>query len=108
MHLLYCIILSLSLFYSFSARAEEEFSVNIRADVVDENSSAAQQKAMSNASKAAIMDVVKRISNQEGIEKISSMNDNQLINFIKETSVSDEKTSDNRYIADLRVVVNVD
>lgn len=108
MRSLICIILASVLFSSLVAKAEEDYSVNIKVDVVDENSSSAQQKAMANASKAAVIDLVKRISDQEGVEKISSMTDNQLINFIKETSVSEEKTSDNRYIADLRLVVNTD
>ena len=84
---------ALSMLCALPVKAEEDFGVNIKVDVTDENSSAAQQKAMAGASKAAVVDAVKRISDQSGVEKISSMNNDQLMNFIKETSVSDEKTS---------------
>lgn len=99
---------ALSMLCALPVKAEEDFGVNIKVDVTDENSSAAQQKAMAGASKAAVVDAVKRISDQSGVEKISSMNNDQLMNFIKETSVSDEKTSTNRYMANLRLVVNMD
>lgn len=91
-----------------AAHAEDDFSFNIKVDVTDENSSTAQQKAIAGASRAAVIAAVKRMTNQAGVDKFSEMNNNQLINFIKETSVSDEKTTTNRYMADLHLVVNND
>lgn len=102
-----CCLLSL-LVYNNVAVAADDFAVNIRVDVTDQNSSIAQQKALAGATKAAVIDAVKRISDQKGIDKFSEMNDDQIINFIKETSVSDEITSSNRYAANLHLIVNMD
>ncbi len=86
--------------------ADSKFSVEIKVDVTDENASLAREKAMSNAARAAVTAVARRISTQEGAARIAAMTDAQLINFIKETSVLNEKNSDVRYVADLRVVIN--
>lgn len=103
--LTFCFVL-LSMLFSGIAYALDDYSVNIRVDVTDENSAEAQQKAIAGASKAAVLAAVKRMTDKDGVEKFSEMNNNQLINFIKETSVSDEKTSSNRYMANLHLVVN--
>ena len=88
--------------------ADERYSVEISVDVTDVSASAAQQRAMSEANRAAIGAVAKRITNQEGVAKLSVMTDEQLVNFIKEVSVKDEKRSSVRYMANLRVVLNED
>ena len=88
--------------------ADERFVVEIKVDVTDENASIAREKALSNATKAAITAVARRISTQEGANRIASMSDAQLINFIKETSILNEKNSDIRYMADLRIIINED
>lgn len=88
--------------------ADERFVVEIKVDVTDENASIAREKALAGASRAAITAVASRISTQSGADRIASMTDAQLINFIKETSVIDEKNSDIRYMADLRILVNED
>ena len=96
------------LFLSLPAVADEKFSVEIKVDVTDVNASVAREKALSGANRAAITAVARRISTQAGADKIASMNDAQLINFIKETSVLNEKNSDVRYMADLKIVINED
>lgn len=88
--------------------SDERFSVEIKVDVTDKNASIAREKAITNASRAAITAVAGRISTSDGAAKIGEMTDAQLINFVKETSVINEKNSDVRYIADLRIVINED
>ncbi len=90
------------------ASADERFAVEVAVDVTDQNASAARERAMSEANRAAIVAVAKRISTAEGAAKLAEMTDDQLINFIKEVSVIDEKSSSIRYIANLRVVLNED
>lgn len=105
----FIVIFILTLFLSTAAfAADERFVVEIKVDVTDENASIAREKALSNATKAAITAVARRISTQEGANRIASMTDAQLINFIKETSILNEKNSDIRYMADLRIIVNED
>ena len=91
-----------------AAAADERFSVDINVDVTDINASAAREKAMNEANKAAVLAVVRRISTAEGVTRMSALNANQLITFIKEVSVIEEKSSPVRYIAQLRIVLNED
>ena len=100
-----CFLISCLLLCSL-AQAQEDYSVNIKVDVTDQDAATAREKAIAGASKSAVMAAVKRMTDKDGIEKFSEMNNNQIINFIKETSVSDEKTSTNRYMANLHLVVN--
>lgn len=101
-------ILCLGLLFVAEAKADERFSVEIKVDVTDDNASVAREKAMNSANRAAITAVARRISTTEGANRIAGMTDAQLINFIKETSVVNEKNSDIRYMADLRIVINED
>lgn len=93
---------------AFPANADERFAVEVAVDVTDQNASAARERAMSEANRAAIVAVAKRISTAEGAAKLAEMTDEQLINFIKEVSVIEEKSSSIRYLANLRVVLNED
>ena len=95
-------------FIGAASAADERFSVDINVDVTDVNASTAREKAMSEANKAAVLAVTKRISTADGVARMSTLNENQLVNFIKEVSVIDEKTSPIRYIAHLRIVLNED
>lgn len=96
----------LSAFPGFAA--DERFTVDINVDVTDANASTAREKAMNEANRAAVLAVTKRISTAEGVSRMGSLNENQLINFIREVSVIEEKTSPVRYIAHLRIVLNED
>ena len=101
------IIFCLSILICFNAKASDErYTIEIKVDVTDQNASIAREKAMSSASRAAIVAIAKRISTPEGAAKIGEMTDAQLINFVKETSVLNERTSDVRYMADLKILVN--
>ena len=101
------IVFCLSIFFcSFAHASDERYTIEIKVDVTDQNASVAREKAMSSASRAAIVAVAKRISTPEGAAKIAEMTDAQLINFVKETSVLNERNSDIRYMADLKILVN--
>ncbi len=91
---------------SSTQAADERFAVDVNVDVTDSNASLARERAMNEANRAAIVEVAKRITTVEGAIRLGSMTDEQLINFIKEISVNSEKTSNIRYIASLRVVLN--
>lgn len=91
-----------------TAAADERFTVDINVDVTDVNASTAREKAMTEADKAAVLAVTKRISTAEGVARMSALNKDQLVNFIKEVSVIEEKSSPVRYIAHLRIVLNED
>ena len=101
------VLLSLTL-SRLSLAADERFSVEINVDVTDDNASLAREKALNEANRAAIVEVAKRITTAEGAARLGAMNNDQLINFIKEVSVNSEKSSNVRYIANLRVVLNED
>lgn len=88
--------------------ADERFTVDINVDVTDANASAAREKAMNEANRAAVLAVAKRISTADGVARMEGLNENQLVNFIREVSVIEEKTSPVRYIAHLRIVLNED
>jgi len=88
--------------------ADEKYTVEVSVDVTDASASEAQKRAMSEANRAAVVAVAKRISTSEGVERFSSMTDEQLMNFIKEVSVVEEKSSAVRYMANLKVVLNED
>lgn len=86
--------------------ADERFAVEVDVDVTDVNASVARERAMSEANRAAFLEVAKRVTTAEGATRLAAMTDAQLINFIKEVSVIEEKTSNVRYIASLQVVLN--
>ena len=102
-----CIALLLAVFLvSLVQAADERFTVEVNVDVTDADASKARERAMSEAYRAAIGAVAKRITTADGAAKLATMSDAQLINFVKEVSVADEKSSTVRYIASLRVVLN--
>ena len=96
------------LFCFGAAAADERYAVEVSVDVTDSSASAAQERAMNEANRAAVAAVAKRITTADGVARLSAMTDDQLINFIKEVSVVEEKSSAVRYIATLRVVLNED
>jgi len=109
MRLFACLSVALSFLFSATlAFALDDYSVNIKVDVTDENSATAREKAINNASQAAVLAAAKRLTDSSGLEQISAMTTNQLINFVKETAVEDEKTSSNRYMANLHLTINMD
>lgn len=101
-------LLAVAVWVPTVSAADERFKVEVQVDVTDVDASTAREKAMSEANRAAFVEVCKRITTVDGAAKLAGMTDAQLINFIKEVSVEDEKTSSVRYIATLQVVLNED
>lgn len=106
--LLFAVTAACLLSARMGAAADERFTVDINVDVTDANASTAREKAMTEANRAAVLAVAKRISTAEGVARMGSLKENQLVNFIREVSVVEEKTSPVRYIAHLRIVLNED
>lgn len=102
----FIVVAALFLMVNLAQAADERFAVEVEVDVTDVNASVARERAMSEANRAAFLEVAKRVTTAEGATKLAVMNDAQLINFIKEVSVIEEKTSNVRYIATLQVVLN--
>ncbi len=96
--------------FSSPLRAEDMslYDVEIRVDITAENASAAREKAMSDANRQAVMTVAGRLTTPEGTKVLDHLNNNQILNFIKEVTVEDEKVSDVRYMAKLKVTINAD
>lgn len=86
--------------------AADLYAVEVLADVTDVNASVAPEKAMAAANRQAFELVLKKITTPEHVAQIMTLNDNQILNFIKEVSVLSEKSSNVRYIAELRVKLN--
>ena len=104
---LFAAIITILTVFATSVHAED-FSINIKVDVTADDSAQAREKALNGANSAAVVAAAKRITNEDGIAKISELNNDQIINFVKENSVDEEKTPPNRYIANLKVIVNMD
>jgi len=85
--------------------AAEVYGSIVNVDVSDVNAAAAKEKAMAQANREALNYVAPLMASPEGVELLRSLDDNQILYFIKEATVLSEKSSDVRYIASLKVVV---
>lgn len=109
---LYKFVLSFILFlgilfnFGISYADDDRYTVEVNVDVTDESASLARERALREANRAALNEVAKRVTTDEGIQRFAEMTDDQLVNFIKEVLIVDEKTSSIRYIANLKVVIN--
>lgn len=106
--LLFGVIFACGFFIATAQAADERFAVELDVDVTDVNASVAREKAMKEANRVAFVEVAKRVTTAEGAARLAGMTDAQLINFIKEVSIIEEKTSSVRYLATLQVVLNED
>ena len=61
---------------------------------------------MTEANRGALLQVVSKIAPQAAMDKISTLSDAEILNFIKEVSIISEKVSDIRYLAELDVTIN--
>ena len=102
-----CICLLVSLLFCPEVRAANSvYTVDVSVDVTAENAAIAREKAMQAANRKAFETVVRKITTSQGASVLSALDDNQILNFIKEVSVVSEKTSSVRYMADLKVAIN--
>lgn len=82
------------------------YTVDVTVDVTDINAAKAREKAMTSANRKAFDTVVRKLTTSQQAAPLLKMSDQQILNFIKEVSVVSEKSSDVRYIADLKVSIN--
>lgn len=100
------LLLLAMLLWNSQAFADERYAVEVSVDVTDSSAAVAQQRAMNEAYRAAVVTVARKVTTPEGAAKIAAMTNEQLVNFIKEVSVIEEKRSAVRYMAKLKVVLN--
>lgn len=97
-----------SVFLAFNAVALPLFETDVSVDITAANVAEAKKLAMIKAVRDGLNNVVLSISTQTSVDELNKLNDNQIQHFISEVMVLMEKSSDVRYIADLRVSVNED
>ena len=88
--------------------ADDTFIAGVYVDVTASDTTAAKQSAMNEANKKGLATVVNRITDDAAVQKFESLSSEQVINFIREVNVIDEKSSATRYMASLKVKVNED
>ena len=78
----------------------------IQIDATAENAAAAREQAMQEGQKKALMVVMERITPAYVIEQLPELVPDDILNFVQDISVSNEKTSAVRYMATLDVRFN--
>lgn len=97
---------SLCMVFPAFAQTQNPFEVDVKVDVTDVNAAKAREKAMQSAMRQAFEIVVNRYVPSSEKAPLLALTDEQMINFIQEISVLTEKTSNVRYLADLKVKIN--
>ena len=80
----------------------------IQVDVTAKNAAAAREQAMQEGQKRALMVVMERITPDYVIEQLPELVPDDIVNFVQDISVLNEKTSSVRYMATLEVRFNPD
>ena len=96
------------LIYSSIAVAGPKYEADVSVDMVAGSVATAKREAMAKAVRSGLNEVILSISTEDAVADINKLNDNQIQHFISGVMVLMEKTSDVRYIADLRISVNED
>lgn len=94
------------LIFVASSIASPLYSVVVSVDKTSDNVTNAKQLALKEAIRNGLNDVILSISTQETVDEISKLNDKQIEHFISGLQVLMEKSSDVRYIADLKIDIN--
>ena len=89
-------------------KASPSYTAEISVDETNESVSLAKEQAINKATRSALNDIVLSISTTQAVEEISKLNDNQIQHFVKEMQILMEKSSDIRYIADLKIEIKED
>jgi len=100
--LLLVILFLLAAFPAEAALQTTELSV----DVTAENAAVAREKAMNQATRQAVYNTAASFTGADGLQLLNQMRHDQLLNFIVETTVLEEKSSNIRYMARLQLVVD--
>lgn len=96
------------IFFATHSFASSLYSIVVNVDETSTNVATAKKQALSKAIRNGLNDVILRISTEETINEISKLNDNQIQHFISGLQVLLEKSSDIRYIAELKIDINQD
>ena len=80
----------------------------IQVDVTAKNAAAAREQAMQDGQKRALMVVMERITPSYVVEQLPELVPDDILNFVQDISVLNEKTSSVRYMATLEVRFNPD
>lgn len=80
----------------------------IQVDVTAANAAAAREQAMQEGQKKALMVVMERITPSYVVEQLPELVPDDILNFVQDISVLNEKTSSVRYMATLEVRFNPD
>ena len=99
-------LLIILLTFSTAQASSPLYFTDINVDVTADNAAKARDIAMTQANRQALMSISANFTNKEGLEVLNRLTDEQLLNFIKETTVLEEKTSNVRYMAKLRISAN--
>ena len=91
-----------------SANANDKYMVNVDVDVTASDSASAREKAMMRANRQAFLEIVNKNTDSSYYERFAAFSDEQILNFIREVEVSEEKASSYRYAARLQVLVDGD
>ena len=107
-YLKYLILIGIGAFFcNAEVRADSSiYTVDVSVDVTDVNASKARERAMLAANRKAFETVVGKLTTSQNAASMFSMTDDMIVNFIKEVSIVSEKSSNIRYIADLRVTLS--
>lgn len=100
----------MTLFFILSGNvaAKPLFEADVNVDITAENVVEAKKQAMAKARRDALNDVLLSVSTAQSVEELAKLNDNQIQHFISGVMVLMEKSSNVRYIADLRVTIHED
>lgn len=101
-------VLFMMMSFMSTLHAEVSFEAGVSVEKEAENAAIAKDEAMKDAYRQALIKVSERLTTKENVDKINGLTDAQLIHFIKETVVIDEKSTKNSYIADLNIKINGD
>ncbi|MBP5399829.1 MAG: hypothetical protein J6Y53_05405 [Alphaproteobacteria bacterium] len=102
-----CFLFLLTMF-AFPAMAADDYFSIVDVDVTDVNAAVAREKAMAQANRKAVNEAAENFTDSRGMEVVYGLSGEQISYFIKEATVLEEKSSDVRYIAKLKVKVQND
>ena len=91
------------LFFSVSARADLFLVERIHTDVTDKDATTAREKALTIAQEKAFSILLDNLILEEDKFKIGTPETAEILNLVEDFSVSEEKTSSVRYMADVNV-----
>lgn len=92
--------------WSISAFADMFLIQNVAVDVTDENATIAREKAVAEAQERAFYLLLNRLTLPEHVESLPVLTPEDILNLVQNYSVSNEKTSSVRYIANVNIQFN--